>query len=140
MKKVVLISCASKKLQYKTKAKELYISSLFRFSLQYAQNLKPDFIFILSAEHGLLELEDGVAPYNLTLNNMKAEEIKYWAKIVLKKLSQKVNLERDQIIFLAGEKYRKYLIPYIKNYQIPLEGLPIGKQLQYFKKNIKSYE
>ncbi len=47
-KKIVLISCASKKLAYKSKAEDLYISTLFRLSLAYAEKLKPDKIFIFN--------------------------------------------------------------------------------------------
>jgi len=49
MKKIVLISCVSKKLHHKSKAQDLYVSSLFLKNLQYAKSLNPDKIFILSA-------------------------------------------------------------------------------------------
>jgi len=58
MAKIVLISCSSKKSAHKSKAKNLYISTLFRLSLAYAKKLKPDKIFILSAKYGLLNLND----------------------------------------------------------------------------------
>ena len=133
MGKIILISCASKKLQEKARAENLYISSLFKLNLEYAKSLKPDKIFILSAKYGLLDLEEEIEPYNLTLNNMKDDEIKIWAEKVLEKLKKRADLNSDEIIFLAGEKYRKYLIPEIKNFQIPLKGLGIGKQLKFLK-------
>ena len=46
--KVVLISCASKKLNRKAKAEDLYISPLFKLNLKYAKSLNPDKIFILA--------------------------------------------------------------------------------------------
>jgi len=52
MKKIVLISCASKKLEVKAKAADLYTSALFKLNLKYARKLKPDGIFILSAKYG----------------------------------------------------------------------------------------
>jgi len=136
VKKIVLISCASKKLNHKAKAKDLYIGPLFKLSLEYARLLKPDYIFILSAKHGLVDLEKELEPYNLTLNTMKANQIKIWAESVLEQLKSKVDLKSDDVIFLAGNKYRKYLIPFILHYQIPLRGLKIGKQLQYLKRGI----
>ena len=66
---------------------------------------------------------------------MKDEEIKKWADKVLEILKKQTDLERDEFVFLAGEKYRKYLIPEIKNYKIPLQGLGIGKQLKFLKEN-----
>ncbi len=67
--KIALISCVSKKLttKAKAKAKELYISTLFKLSLKFAFKIKSDNIFILSAKYGLLELEDEISPYNQTL-------------------------------------------------------------------------
>ena len=137
MNKIVLISCASRKLNNKAKTKELYNSVLFKYNLKYAQSLNPDEIFILSAKHGLLSLDDEISPYNETLNTMKDNEIKEWGLKVLEKLRDKIDLRNDEIIFLAGEKYRRYLIPSISNYKIPLQGLGIGKQLKFLKENIK---
>ena len=42
MKKIVLISCVKTKLPHKAKAKDLYISSLFRYNLKFARQIKPD--------------------------------------------------------------------------------------------------
>lgn len=129
-KKIVLISCVSKKLAHKAKAAELYTSSLFRGNLRFAQNMQADAIFILSAKYGLLELHEEIEPYDITLNTMPSDEIKEWAAKVCKQLEQKTDLGTDQFVFLAGAKYRKYLLPHLKHYEIPLEGLTIGKQLQ----------
>ena len=136
MAKIVLVSCASKKLSYGAKAKDLYISPLFSYNLAYAESLKPDAIFILSAKHGLLDLEKEIEPYNKTLNKMPSKEVKEWAEGVLFQLSKVVNVNEDEIVFLAGEKYRKYLVPHITNYKVPLRGLGIGKQLKYLKESL----
>jgi len=53
MKKIVLISCVKRKLPHRVPAKDLYISQLFKLSFAYAQRLRPDAIYILSAKHGL---------------------------------------------------------------------------------------
>jgi cytoplasmic iron level regulating protein YaaA (DUF328/UPF0246 family) len=130
MKKIVLISCVSQKRSRRSKAKDLYISALFKKNLAYARRLRPDAIYILSAKYGLLDLETEIDPYNLTLTIMPAGEIRKWADRVLQQLQQVANLQDDHFIFLAGMKYRKYLIPHLRSYEVPLEGLPIGKQLQ----------
>ena len=112
----------------------MYISSLFRYNLKYAESFDPDKIFILSAKHGLLDLEDEIEPYERTLNSMHSTEIKEGADLVINQLGQIVDLNSDEIILLAGENYRKYLIPHIAHYSIPLKGLTFGKQLGYLKK------
>lgn len=132
-KRIVLISCVSKKLPHSAKVKNLYISTLFKLNLKYANTLSTDSIYILSAKHGLLSLNQEIEPYEQTLNNMHANEVKEWANKVKQQLTAITLLEEDEFIFLAGDKYRKYLLPHIKHVQIPLEGLRIGKQLQRLK-------
>jgi hypothetical protein len=131
---IVLISCVSLKLNHKAKAQDLYISPLFKKNLQYARTLRPDKIFILSAKYGLVGLDDEIDTYNVTLNEMRADEIKAWSAHVLEQLKVKTDITTDEFIFLAGTNYRKYLLPHISNYQIPMEGLQIGKQLHWLTK------
>ncbi len=136
MARIVLISCAKTKLSQKSKAKDLYVSPLFRYSLQYAKSLSPDMIFILSAKYGLLDLEKEIKPYDKALNKMSVQKVKKWANNVINQLKAKTNLKKDKFIFLAGEKYMKYLIPEISNCRIPLKGMRIGKRLRYLKENV----
>ena len=134
MKKIVLISCVSQKQLYRSKAKDLYISALFKKNLAYARRLNPDAIYILSAKYGLLDLETEIDPYNQTLNTMSAAENRSWAEKVLQQLSRVADLKQDHFIFLAGEKYRKNLLLHLISYEIPMEGLTIGRQLQALSK------
>ena len=53
------------------------------------------------------------------------------------KLEKLTNLEDDLFVFLAGEKCRKYILPHVKNYKIPLKGLRIGEQLKFLKEKIE---
>lgn len=130
MAKIVLISCVSKKRSQKSIASDLYISALFKKNLQYAKHLQPDKIFILSAKYGLVELDEEIEPYDQTLNTMSSLSVRQWAKKVLAQLNKKTNIREDQFIFLAGARYRKYLIPQLRNIKVPLEGLRIGEQLK----------
>jgi len=134
--KIVLIACASKKLEEKAKARDIYSSTLFKLNLKYAKSLNPERIFVISAKHGLIDLEQEIEPYDETLNKMKIEDRRLWAEKVLEQLKKNLDIEKDEIIFLAGKKYREFLIPYIKNYKVPLMGLGIGKQLKFLKENI----
>lgn len=134
MKKcIVLISCVSQKLPHRAQAKDLYVSTLFKLNYKYAKKLHADEIYILSAKHGLLSLTQEIDPYEQTLNNMRSAEIKVWANQVLEQLKQVCSIDETEFTFLAGDKYRKYLLPHIKNVIIPLEGLRIGEQLQKLK-------
>jgi hypothetical protein len=131
MKTIVLISCVSKKLAHAAKARDIYVSPLFRLNLAYAQSLKPDAIYVLSAKHGLLALEDQIEPYELTLNTMGVGQIRAWAGSVVSQLATLADLKRDRFVFLAGDKYRKFLVPHLAKFEVPMQGLTIGRQLQF---------
>jgi len=95
-------------------------------------------MYILSAKHYLLPLKKVIAPYDLTLNNMAAEEKKEWANKVLDIMRyKKLDLENDEFIILAGSTYSKYLLPELKNVKLPLKGLRIGQQKSFLKKKLE---
>jgi len=137
MNTIILIACSSKKLPHKSKAKDLYNSTLFKKSLKYALSLNFNKIFILSAKYGLLELNAYISSYNKTLNKMNSSQIQKWSNTVLNQLKKVADLKNDKFIFLAGNNYRKFLISYIEHYKIPMQSLSIGKQLHWLSKNIK---
>ncbi len=130
MRRIVLIACGARKRSQPSKARDLYVSPLFQKNLRYAERLAPDRIYILSAKYGLLDPDDEVEPYDLTLNAMESAEVRFWAAQVLEQLAQRTDLKQDQFIFLAGAKYRRYLIPHLAHVEVPFEGLTIGKQLR----------
>ena len=74
MKIIILIACVSKKRPFKSKAKDLYISTLFTKSLAYAHTLNPDKIYIISALHHLLDLEQEKSAPHLGGNEAAVHE------------------------------------------------------------------
>ena len=64
---------------------------------------------------------------------MAVVERRKWSNSILESLKQKTDIESDLYIFLAGNKYREFLIPKLRNYEIPFKGLSIGRQLQELK-------
>ena len=137
MNKIILIQCSKRKLNHKSKAQDLYVGQLFKKSFKYAKSLNPDKIFTLSAKYGLLKLDEEIETYDKTLNKMSSEEIKKWANSVLNRLQKVSDLSKDEFVFLAGNNYRKFLLPYIKNYKIPMQGLRFGEQLEWLTERIK---
>jgi cytoplasmic iron level regulating protein YaaA (DUF328/UPF0246 family) len=137
MSRIGLVACSSSKLDHKAPAEELYSSSLFTKSRLWVKS-NCDRWYILSAKYGLLEPEQEIEPYNITLNTMRMADIKLWSSRVLADLQKRV-VKGDEIVFLAGEKYRKFLVkPLLAQgciVKVPLEGLPIGKQLQWLLQN-----
>lgn len=148
MKKIVLIACVAKKVDKISKAQDLYESTLFKSSLAYAKALKPDKILILSALHHVLELNDVIEPYDVTLSNvpkkkrkpglkiLTASEKKEWGKAVINILSTKTDLKKDRFVVLAGQEYIKPIKDSITNLENPLNKLPQGKRVKYLKSQI----
>lgn len=141
-KTVALVSCVKSKSDRPKPAKELYTSTLFRKSSKYAR-MVGDQWFILSAKYGLLSPEEKISPYEKTLNNMRVADRRKWAKGVLKQLKNIVH-PGDEIVILAGVKYREHLIQPLQNMgctiSIPMEGLSFGLQLSWLKEHVGDEE
>lgn len=137
MKKIVLISCVSKKGNKKTKAKDLYESPLFAKSLAYGQKLNPDNIYILSAQHHLLDLDTEIEPYNRTLNKMSKNDRTNWGKRVIEQLQKVSDIKKDKFIILAGQNYLIPIQNSLTNIDLPLNGKKIGERLQFLTNELK---
>ena len=131
---IAFISCVKNKLKGEHKAKDLYVSDFFKKSINYCLT-KYDKVCILSAKYGLLELDTIIKDYDMTLNDFsKSEKIK-WSEMVYEQMKTNIN-ENDNLYFYVGNNYREYLLPLLTNKcSVPLEGMGIGQQLQYFKNN-----
>jgi len=53
-----------------------------------------------------------------------------------KQLSEYADIQSDYYVIYAGERYRRYLLPFIPDREIPMENLLIGEQSQYLKKRL----
>ncbi len=99
--------------------------------------MRPSAVYILSAKYGLLALDHVIHPYNETLNTMPTARVKKWAERVLTELQARHDLRKDEFVFLAGEKYRKFLMPHMTKTAVPMQGLGIGRQLKFLKHAIR---
>lgn len=131
---VYLVSCVSQKRTTPAPARDLYVSQWFLKARRYVEAQGGTW-FILSAEYGLLDPDTVVAPYERTLNQMLVANRRAWAKRVADALVPRL-VGVDRVVILAGERYREFLMPALRgacrDIQVPMEGLPIGKQLQWF--------
>lgn len=136
MRHIVLIACCKRKQERKCPAWQLYQGDLFKKSLAFAKTKMPDAIYILSAKHGLVALHDELAPYEQTLNRMPVKERRHWTEQVLTQLRAVCDLDTDQFTILASKRYREGLVPFLRNVNVPMAGLQIGKQLSWLKKQL----
>jgi cytoplasmic iron level regulating protein YaaA (DUF328/UPF0246 family) len=141
IRKIALVACVSKKATMSRPARDLYTSAWFRKASSYAQQIA-DHWFILSAKHGLVPPNQVIAPYDETLNRMPAAQRRAWAKRVLQDLRHEVHAG-DDIIILAGQRYREHLIDPLEamgcKVHIPMCGLRIGEQLRWLNEHLDRY-
>ncbi len=135
----ILIGCVKTKKEGRLKAVDKYNSPLFKKELEYAKKIcnNVNDIYILSAKYGLIELDKIIDDYNLTLNNFSEKEKKKWAVSVIIQ-SRKYNFKKDEeIIFLCGNNYSKYLKMYFTNYKDPTQNLSLGNTLKWYNEKLK---
>lgn len=128
---VAFIACCKTKADRPTPAGALYSSPLFRKSLQFAiDNARKT--FVLSAEHGVVELSSILAPYDTTLKTMSAAARREWGVRVGRTLGQFAPAG-SLVELLCGEEYISPLATDIArlSYKISnrLSHLSLGQRL-----------
>ena len=136
-----LVSCVSKKAPTPRKAKNLYTSPWFGKAKTYVESTKQRW-FILSAKYRLVEPNCRINPYEKSLNSMPIKERREWAEDVFKQLRAHIT-DIDTIYILAGQRYREFLVPMLRdcddmNICVPMEGLRIGEQLRWLNERINT--
>lgn len=133
--RIALVSCVKTKRNTPSVAKELYASPFFRGMRAFAES-QSDAWFVLSAEHGVVEPDTVLAPYEKSLKYMPAAARKQWARMVQQQLAGALP-QKSSVIVLAGTRYREGLVPFLTanghTVSIPMKGLSFGKQLQFLK-------
>ena len=130
---VYLVSCSNGKSldegsTDKVAAKDLYNSDLFNKTRRHAE-ANGDAWYILSAKHGLVDPEEKLGHYNLSLNDLGAGGRREWGKRVLKEIKATIP-DGSNLVVMAGRKYRDPLMEGLKDQghavEVPMEGLGIG--------------
>ena len=125
-RRIVLVACCGKKLPYAAPARDLYQSELFRKSRLYAEQ-NGDQWLILSALHGVVRPDATIEPYDVTLNDMGADDRRQWSEKIAQQLD---DYRGDRLTVLAGSAYCGWINDF-HNVTRPMEGLGIGQQLAY---------
>lgn len=139
MKTIFLIPCCKNKNDKLCMAKDMYKSPMFRMRMRYAEQFDAN-IYILSAKYGLLAVNQYIEPYNLSLKEFSKDERICWSNKVIEQLKTVSSLEEDKFIILAGNFYMEYILPMIKNYELPLSFCDercLGKKMQWLKEHTK---
>jgi hypothetical protein len=139
MRRVGLVGCVKKKRDVPMRASELYVSSLFTGRRKYVARTC-DRWFVLSAKHGVLEPEEIVAPYDVSLTTMSAAARRGWSAQVLDDLQRRLGgLGSHTFEIHAGAAYRDFglldgLLRTGARVEVPAAGLSQGQQLAFYKR------
>ncbi len=136
-----LIACSAQKLNRAAPARELYCSQLFQKSLAYAEH-HCDTTYVVSALHGLVELDRVLEPYDKRIAGSKLR-LKAWAEPIAAELVRRHG--DDHYVLLAGYEYAFPLSQAIKRavgrrdafVAEPLAGMMIGDRLALLKAQIR---
>lgn len=128
---LVLVGCADGKRDDKTYAWDLYEGDYFAKKMTVA--MLSGTPAILSAEHGYTPVTKRVVPYDLRLSDLDKDQRDEWGMDVVDDIPNHF----DQIMFLAGKKYRNHVQKHLSDdveVLDPFESTSgIGEQIGWLK-------
>ena len=129
-----LVACSRIKADQPAPARELYVSPLFRAARVYAEGrYGPDQWLILSARYGLVDPDQVLAPYDLSLRQLTAAQREAWGDRIAIELTDRFPAG-TVLWFHAGDLYRQAIAPVVAHQvRFPLAGLRIGQQLAWYR-------
>lgn len=139
-RRIGLVGCVKEKATQPAVAAELYTSALFRGRRRFVESSCDEW-WILSALHGLLHPEEVLEPYDVTLKSMPPAERRRWSAHVLRSIEKRIQPRHGDVVELhCGAEYRDFgLAAGLQQRGVALEnptqGMPIGKQLSFYKES-----
>lgn len=137
-RRIGVVGCVKQKAPNARPARDLYISTLFMGRRNYVEQTCTEW-WILSAEHGLVDPAEQLAPYDLALKDLSRGERREWSQSVLRAFDAAVAHEPGDIVEVhAGAEYREFgLEQGLRDRGLdvvnPTEGMGIGVQLRFYK-------
>jgi hypothetical protein len=137
-RRLVLVGCVKSKVHHVAQAKDLYDSPLWRRRRGYAESTGMPWA-ILSAEHGMIDPETLIEPYDRYLGSEPVSYRRQWsARTAEQVLSRLHDLELSSVEFHAGAAYIENglgdrLSAQGVEWTWPMRGLSIGRQLGWYR-------
>lgn len=142
---ITVVGCCDKKASSRSPAKDLYQSTLYKKSADYAEEISDDWM-IASAEYGLVDPGKFIDPYDRKMGGSKAEKERMAGMLTIQNEFPAASKDRTssvRVVILAGQDYAnavKANIPAGVEIVEPLKGMEIGERLQWLSKKNKSLE
>jgi hypothetical protein len=137
-----LISCSKSKSGHRDIARNMYVSPLYRKSVMVAEGWGLSFS-ILSAKYGLLDPDETIEPYELTLKGAPKQFKSEWAIKVDEQIRAAID-PKKHLIVLAGDDYYAPLVEAGKgrplDFLAPMQGLSLGNRLVFLNQCIRIHK
>lgn len=135
MNRILLIGCGKEKRAEACAAKDLYIGRLFVARRKFAERAGLPW-FILSALHGLVNVEEIIKPYDKTMPTQR-HAMARWADRFKSQFVNKVEVHNRVVVEIhAGADYvapvRLALAPLGITIEHPVFGMGIGEQMAFY--------
>jgi hypothetical protein len=114
----------------KAPARELYRGGAFRLGLEYVEQ-RCDEGLVLSGLHGVVELDQRIAPYRKPVREMPPAERESWGQWIRADLRRRFGRRKVRLVVLAGALYAAAVAGCGYEVETPLAGLGQGKRLAW---------
>lgn len=137
MRRIGLVGCVKEKSLFSARARDLYVSTLFRGRRDYVQHSCDEW-WILSAEHGLVNPDDELLPYDVALKGQPRARLRTWSASVLDAIDEAIRpAPGDAFEVHAGAEYRDFglvsgLLARGSAVEVPTASMRLGPQLRFY--------
>lgn len=134
-----LVGCSGPKLEEPAPAQQLYTSQLFRSALAVAER-RHDVVYVISAKHELVALDQVVAPYDLTMGEVAKEWRAVWGVRVWGSIQSRHREGDLQIYIYAGKDYARPIrraAMHRATFHEPLAKMQIGQRLSWLREQLR---
>lgn len=132
---IALVSCSGPKLEQAAPARRLYTSQLFRSTLALAER-RHDVVYVISAKHELVTLDQVIEPYDRTMADVAKEWRTVWGVRVWGSIQLRHQHVDRQVFIYAGKDYVQPIRRagfHQATFHEPLAKMQIGQRLQWLR-------
>lgn len=139
---IALVGCSGPKLGEAAPARQLYTSQLFRATLTLAEK-RHDVVYVISAKHELVTLDQVVEPYNRTMADVAKEWRVVWGNRVWDSVLKRHQKLDRQVFIYAGKDYVQPIRRagfHQATFHEPLAKMQIGQRLRWLRDQLAAHE
>jgi hypothetical protein len=135
---IALVGCSGPKLARPAPARQLYTSQLFRSTLALAEH-RHDVVYVISARHELVTLDQVIEPYNYTMSAHAPHWKQIWGVRVWESIQTRHQNVDRQVFIYAGKDYARPIQRagmHRATFHEPLAKMQIGQRLRWLREQL----